>query len=181
MERRRLGRLGIAVSILVAACSKQEIAATPASAATAAPPAGWRTFELGGIQFFGPPDLIDQHANGEDSLVGLFVGPSMQVDFDFGWYSDDSFIGHFDGVKMRSGTLEQVVIDGHPARLATWSDNRFPPTLPNACAIYVPDVERTGEARGETKLEFRVSYRDAQDAEIARKIVLSVRIAPEKR
>jgi hypothetical protein len=187
MKRRRLAWLGVAVSALLTGCAKHEPAEPPANdvpraqAARATPPAGWSTFELRGIQFFGPPDLVDQHANGEDSLVGLFVSPSMQVDFDFGWYSDDSFIGHFDGKRMRDGTLEQVVIDGHPARLGTWSDNRYPPALPNTCAIYVPDIARTGEAVGETKLDFRVSYRDARDAETARNIVLSVRIAPGRR
>ena len=177
----------LAVFVVSAACSRDAAPVTPAPAAPLATdarparPEGWNTFELAPVSFFGPPTLVAHHVNGEDSLVGEFVGPTMRVDFDFGWYSDNSFGGRYDGRQMRRGTLEQVVIDGHPARLATWTDNTFPTELPNACAIYVPDIDGSGTRVGMVALGFQVSFRDAADAATARAIALLVRIAPSPR
>ncbi|MCE9595815.1 MAG: hypothetical protein K8S98_16620 [Planctomycetes bacterium] len=117
----------------------------------------------------------------EDSVVGSYKSPSLQVDFDFGWYSDDSFAGRYDGKVMRSGSLEATTVDGRPAQLAAWNDNAFPPEFPNVVALYVPDVDHAGEAVGEVKLSFTVAYRDPADVEIARRIVDSVSIAPSAR
>ncbi|MBI5434782.1 MAG: hypothetical protein HZA52_18260 [Planctomycetes bacterium] len=146
-----------------------------------APPDGWREFERGRVRFTAPADLVDRELQGIDSLVGGYESAAFRVDFDFGWYSDDSFGGRYDGRTMRDGTLEATTLGERPARLATWSTksaSNDAAGFAHGLGLYVPDVDRTGEAPGETKLSFNVSYRDPADADRARRIATSVVIAP---
>ncbi len=190
-------RLARAASVawlaLACACAREAApdgsTAMPASDAVSAnadephpaPPEGWREFARGRIRFTAPADLVERELQGIDSLVGSYESAAFRVDFDFGWYSDDSFGGRYDGRTMRDGTLETTTVGGRPARLAAWSASNDAAGFTHGLGLYVPDVDRrddAGDAPGETKLAFNVVYRDPADADRARRIATSVVIAP---
>lgn len=159
-------------------CLRQESppAAHPAVDGIApAPSKVWRRFSTKGISFDVPVDLAQQDAFGIDSRVGALASDGMKLVFDFGFYSDDSLSGHFDGHTVKTGTVERVRVDGRAAFLATYSDNDWPESMTRAVEIYVPRVERSWFASHVTKLQLKIAYCDETDTETARTIALSVK------
>ena len=111
---------------------------------------------------------------GIDSLVGQLENREFHISFDYGWYSDDSFDGH---IHAPSFDVDEVSINGKPARLGFYDDNKYPKTHPFVYAAYVPDILGTGEEKvGETKLYFKVSFGDAQLREVAKRILMSIQV-----
>lgn len=183
--------LALALAVSAGACSRQDAqpAAASGTAASGEPPAtapgappalpeGWCAFGVGRVHFHAPCELEDERPQGIDSLVGAWHSDALRIDFDFGWYSDDSFGGRYDGRTLRDGVLESTTVGTRPARLASWTTSSTDTDHPHVVALYVPDVDGTGAEPGETKLSFNVACRDAADVPAARRIVESVWIEP---
>lgn len=139
-------------------------------------PDGWEVRRNDSFSFAGPPDLSEVPVQGVDSFVGRFESQELYISFDYGWYSDDSFDGHLGRGNDSTFQVEEVRVNGRRARLGSYADNDHPRSHPFVYAAYFPDVLGTGEGEaGETKLYFRVSYKDAESKEIARLILTSIR------
>jgi hypothetical protein len=107
------------LSLAIAAVAGCDAAAPPPPV-----PAGWQTIDVEGkFSFMAPPDLKPQPVQGIDSLVGQYASPTLDVTFDYGWYSDP-----MDGQGYAS---RGVSIDGRSARLLSKGD---------VVAVHVPTV-----------------------------------------
>ncbi len=62
--------------------------------------------------FWAPADLKEMPVKGIDSFVGRYASPTMQVEFDYGWWSNK-----LDDPKY---AREAITLDGKPAFLARW-------------------------------------------------------------
>ena len=113
---------------------------------------------------------------GEDSFVGRFESQEFYITFDYGWYSDNSFDGHLGRASEDTFQVEEVSVNGKLTRLGSYADNDHPESHPFVYAAYFPDVLGNGEGTaGETKLYFRVCYKDAALKDVARLILTSIR------
>ena len=102
-------------------------------------PSDWQTIRANGaFTFKAPPDLKPEPVQGIDSFVGKYVSPTLEVTFDYGWYSDPM---NREGYNSRG-----VTVDGKSARLVTRGD---------VVAIHFPKVS------GNTKLTMSVRLKNA--------------------
>lgn len=97
------------------------------------PPSGWQTIVAAdafvpgcAFTFRAPPDLEPVPVRGIDSFVGRYTSPSLEVDFNYGWYPteltpEDGFV-----------TGRWITVDGKRARLAR---------KPDVVAIQFPQVK----------------------------------------
>ncbi len=139
-------------------------------------PDGWEVLRNDSFSFAGPHDLRKVPGQGIDSFVGRFQSHEFYISFDYGWYSDDSFDGHLSRANESTFQVEEVRVNGKRARLGSYADNDHPESHPFVYAAYFPDVLGTGEGKaGETKLYFRVCYKDPESKERARLILTSIR------
>ena len=145
------------------------------------PPPGWRTSEKGSISFFAPAEVVEHPVQGEDSLVGQYAASRMRIEFDFGWYSDDSFSGHYDGKEARNATIQATVCGELPALRGEWQDGTRA-GLPNVMVLYVraigsSPVQGKDHRDPPSSLYFTIEFQDLSDQSVARMILDSVRIA----
>ena len=139
-------------------------------------PDGWVVLRNSVCSFAGPHDLRNVPEQGEDSFVGRFESQVFYITFDYGWYSDNSFEGHLGRASQGTFQVEEISVNGKLARLGSYADNDHPESHPFVYAAYFPDVLGTGEGKaGETKLYFRVCYKDPELKDIARLILTSIR------
>ncbi len=139
-------------------------------------PSTWEVQKNHAFSFAGPHDLKNVPLQGEDSLVGLFENQEFYIDFDYGWYSDNSFDGHLGRAAGSTFQVEEVNINGKRARLGSYDDNEHPESHPFVYSAYFPDVLGTGEGTaGETKLYLRVCYKNPGSKDAARLILTSIR------
>jgi hypothetical protein len=165
-------RAALVACAALAACAPGPEEDEPMAAAD--PTAGWSAHAIGAVSFRSPPDVVPVPVQGIDSLVGQLEGPGVSIEFDYGWYSDDSFGGHLGDPALR---IEEVTVGGRRARLGAWVDTGRADAHPHAMAAYFPDVLGAGEgAPGETKLFFVVRFADPAFADEARRILMSIRI-----
>ena len=130
-------------------------------------PDGWEVMRNHSFSFAGPHDLRNVPVQGEDSFVGRFESQEFYISFDYGWYSDDSFDGHLGRATESTFQVEEVSVNGKRARLGSYTDNHHPESHPFVYAAFFPDVLGTGEGTaGETKLYFRVCYRDPESKDL---------------
>ena len=124
-------------------------------------PRDWQRIDVQKIfSFFAPPDLVDEHAHGDDSLVGVYRGALGELSFDYG-----AFANPLEGEGMPGGWPEahaktraqSVVISGANARLVTYRGPKevhagvFFPHVPKPSA---PQLWSDGES---TRLELDLS------------------------
>ena len=139
-------------------------------------PDGWVVLRNRVFSFAGPQDLRNVPEQGEDSFVGRFESQEFYISFDYGWYSDNSFDGHLARATEGTFQVEEVSVNGKRARLGSYADNDYPESHPFVYAAYFPDVLGSGEGKaGETKLYFRVCYKDPESKAVARLILTSIR------
>jgi hypothetical protein len=114
-------------------------------------PRDWQTIRAGtAFSFKAPPDLKSVPVQGVDSFVGSYASPTLEVMFDYGWYSNSmNDPGH---------TSRPVEIDGKQARLISKDD---------VVAIHFPKVD------GATKLTMSVRLKGA-DATTAEMLLQSI-------
>jgi len=114
-------------------------------------PSSWQTISVDGkFTFKAPPDLKLEPAQGIDSFVGKYVSPTLEVSFDYGWYSDP--------MNREGYTSRGVTVDGKSARLVTNGD---------VVGIHFSKVS------GETKLTMTVRSKNA-DATTAETVLQSI-------
>jgi hypothetical protein len=76
-------------------------------------PTDWILFKAGNaFTFRGPADLKEEKIQGEDSFVGKYISPTMNIEFDYGIYS-----GAYSGEKYK---LQDITVDSRKAVLAKW-------------------------------------------------------------
>ena len=139
-------------------------------------PDGWEVLRNGVFSFAGPHDLRNVPVQGVDSFVGQFESQEFYITFDYGWYSDNSFDGHLGRTTNSTFQVEEVSVNGKRARFASYAGNEHPESHPFVYAAYFPDVLGNGEGTaGETRLYFRVCYKDAALKDVARLILTSIR------
>jgi len=88
--------------------------ARPAASTTTVPSAGlecvgddWKMIDAGPLSFFVPADVIDQNAQGIDSLYGQFRGGGIDLAFDYGWFSPG-----LEEVERLGATVQTVSLGG---------------------------------------------------------------------
>ena len=78
-------------------------------------PSNWQTISANGkFTFKAPPDLKPEPVQGIDSFVGKYASPTLEVTFDYGWYSDP--------MNGEGYTSREITVDGKSARLVTKGD-----------------------------------------------------------
>ena len=114
-------------------------------------PPEWQTVSAGkAFTFRAPTDLKPVPVQGKDSFVGNYASPTLEVTFDYGWYSDP---------MDREGYASRAVqVDGKSARLVTKDD---------VVAIHFPKIT------GETKLTMSVRLKGA-DPKTAETLLQSI-------
>ncbi len=130
------------------------------------------------FSFHGPPDLTTVPLQGINSLVGRLENRRFHIAFDYGRYSDNSFDGHVD---LPDFNVEHVTIDRRRAQLGSYDDNKHPEIHPFVYAAYFPDVGEIGAGTPEgmpteTKLYMRVCHKDPQFRDMAKRILMSIRL-----
>ncbi|HEX7600790.1 MAG TPA: hypothetical protein VF316_04255 [Polyangiaceae bacterium] len=73
------------------------------------------------FSFFVPPEVIEEKAEGDDSIVGAFAGPKMRLSYDFGRYSNSLASESVDGRAPVDEILsrKEVTLSGTPGVLVT--------------------------------------------------------------
>jgi hypothetical protein len=105
----------------------------------------------------------------------------MRIAFDFGWYSDDSFAGHYDGKEARNATIQSTVCGDLPALRGEWQDGAQA-DLPKVMALYIHSID-SSTVQGKdnhdppSSLFFTIEFQDVSDQSVARMILDSVRVA----
>lgn len=75
--------------------------------------AAWRKVENRAFSFSLPPSLKKTEGRGTDSMVEEYVGESIRVSFDYGWYSNNF------GEWPKETKFEEVKVNGKAARIGT--------------------------------------------------------------
>jgi hypothetical protein len=133
----------------------------------------WLTFETAALRFRAPEGVVDQQAQGIDSLVGSYVGEGLRIDFDFGMYS-----GGVVGVGQ-VGTSTSITVDGLAAELMTAEPGQYEGyDTAHVTALHVPDVESDAGVGSPAALAMYVEHQGGTQAAIAECIVRSVEFAP---
>ena len=115
-------------ALLLGTLFTASLAQAPAASRPAGVPKDWILFTArSAFSFWGPPDMKEEKVQGEDSYVGKYVSPTMEVSFDYGIYS-----GEYSGDKAK---VEQITLDDRKATLATWD---------GGVELYVPNVAKPG-------------------------------------
>jgi hypothetical protein len=109
--------------------------------------------------FRAPPDLVEQHVQGIDSLVGKYDSPTLELSYDYGMYSDP-----LEGESYRSWTFRNVTVDGRRARIGH-SESRM--------AIHFPQVG-TDSKLGDIKLSMSATLKQPAAKDAAEIIFRSV-------
>ncbi len=139
--------------------------ATPSACDTT----GWQTFKTTALSFQAPPGVVDQHAQGIDSLVGSYEGEGLEVSFDFGMYSGWVLeVG-------KAGTSLAIDVDGFDATLMTAEPGQvegFDTTY--MTAMHVPGVESDAGIGSPAALDIYVQHDGGAQAATAECIVRSV-------
>lgn len=121
----------------------------------------WSVVEAGPFRFLTPPDLVDQSAQGIDSLTGVYAGDTMTATFDYGWYSPD-----FQDLVDAGASASAVVVDGFEGRVIeadlTTIDDYEGDWL---VALHVPAVEQ--DEFSETSLALWIDVAAEADLETA--------------
>jgi hypothetical protein len=121
------------------------------SSDTTTVPAQWQTVSAGkAFTFRAPPDLKPAPVQAVDSLAGQYASPSMEVSFDYGWYSDP--------MDREGYTSRPVTVDDKSARLVTKGD---------VVGIHFPQVD------GKNRLTMVVRLKGAK-AEVAETMLRSI-------
>ncbi len=134
-------------------------------------PLDWKTVEAEGLFSFRAPPSLEVTRKAEkdkDSYVRMFTSPTLELTFDYGFYSDSLKYSSMPDYK------ESVrIVDGHQAKLVTFRD---PYTADlkfrYIAAIHIPDLGKS--TLGETKLTMKVACLTSSDLPIAEKILGSI-------
>lgn len=134
-------------------------------------PLDWKTIEVKGLfSFEAPPTLEATQKTGKnkDSYVRMFTSPTLELTFDYGFYSDSLKYSSMPHYK------ESVrIVDGHQAKLVTFQDPYTADLKFRYIAvIHIPDLGKS--TLGETKLTMRVAYLNSSELPIAEKILESI-------
>lgn len=126
--------------------------------------------DLGGFSL-DLPTTMTAIARGTDSRAGRLVGETMQIDYDYGLYSDP--LHPRDGI---SGYQEsQIVVNGLSARLVQWRAAQ-PAVTRCFVGLHVPQVESS--VMGPIRLTLLAWTDDPGQIDSARSILLSLRWSP---
>ena len=120
-------------------------------------PENWRTVNARDkFTFEAPSNLASQLALGVDSFVGRYASPSMELTFDYGWFSDslERFKTHPDY------SAQTAIIGGKTAIVVTWKGH---------AAVYFPRVT------DKIKLTMSAKVKDSAAVDDAQTIFRSVR------
>jgi hypothetical protein len=97
-------RIALMIGLLVAGCDS--------SPPPPPVPPQWQTISArSAFTFRAPADLKPVPVQGVDSFVGKYASSSLEVTFDYGWYSDPMERGGY--------TSRTVTVDGKSARLVS--------------------------------------------------------------
>jgi hypothetical protein len=148
---------GIAVGLLwIGACSATESA-----------PAGWKTLSpISAFQVTVPSDLIEVPVKGIDSFVGRYKSSTLELEFDFGWYS--STLGEWKNPGVGDYSEEQTVIAGRRAKLV-FSRAERDNVWAYVAGVHFPEIARDED--GVTSL----TVTQPIDPSVARRILTSIR------
>ncbi len=133
-------------------------------------PDSWIVYTNHAFCFFGPPGLKELPFHSEDSFAGVFEVQDFRIVFDYGWFSDDSFEGHF-------ALKEDVVIDGRQAQFAFYEklSTMNPTTL--VSAVYIPKIRSKEEEEAPIALSFNVYYKDLRLKDEIEQLIFSLRLS----
>lgn len=134
-------------------------------AVTNCPGTDWQRVQAVMFSFSVPTNFVNQEVQGIDSEVALWSTPTIEVNYDFGWYSNplDQNAGPVDITDIDySGISGRYVV---AAAENTFGDRSF-------VGAHFPEVELNNEVWD--KLSLVVSYDDPADEIIGRCIVSSI-------
>ncbi|HUR39073.1 MAG TPA: hypothetical protein VM222_06245 [Planctomycetota bacterium] len=156
-------RAGVVLAFLaIASCAQTESA--PASP-------GWKTLTpISAFRVTVPSDLIEIPVKAIDSFVNHYKSSTLELDFDFGWYS--STLSEWKDPKVGEYSEELTVISGRQAKLV------FSRVEQDNVWIYVAGVHFPEVARDEGQVTgLTVTLESVQpiDPFLARRIFTSIR------
>ncbi len=109
-EQARAGFLLLVMCVVVTGCHSPRCHSPQGPVASQQ----WQTIRAGDVfTFRAPADLKSEPVQGEDSFVGKYTSPALEVTFDYGRYS---------GPMNREGYTRAVTVDGKSARLVSKGD-----------------------------------------------------------
>lgn len=120
-------------------------------------PQEWETFETNVFSFQGPADLKRQHVQGIDSYVGQFGNGEIELNFDYGSYSDPLDDNH----KKNDGYLaKRTKVDLKKATVVTYKRSDPEDQFLFCAGIHFPD---TGDGQTKLTLFGRAKTQEGQD------------------
>ena len=126
----------------------------------------WHRYDAGEFSFSLPPGLKKTAAHGIDSYVSEFESPSMELSFDYGFYSNN-FQGWPD-----STSYEMATVDGRQARIGT-AFGSFERGFTYHTQIYFREVRPT------VHLSMVATCKTQKDCDIAKRVFCSIAFKQE--
>jgi hypothetical protein len=101
-----------------------------------------RVWSGNAFSFFVPPELAEESAQGEDSVVRAFKGPKMRLSYDHGQWSNPLESENDDGGPRMDRILsrKEVTLSGRPAVLVTMEVLLMRPTPYFLSGVHFPRV-----------------------------------------
>jgi hypothetical protein len=124
--------------------------------------------DAGPFTFSVPPTMTRIPVQGIDSLVGRYADDTLELAFDYGWYS--SSLDEIEGA-----TVESAEIDGRKARIVVGKG--FKPEFAYWAGVHFPNLVQ--QRHGTTTLTMTAACRSRSDVDVAKRIFRSIRFKPQ--
>jgi len=150
--------------------------APTSTSTTTVPPVGpacvddtWTMVDTGPFTFMIPDGVVDQNAQGIDSLVGRFRGEGIEIAFDYGWFSPG--LGDVERLGATIVPISLGGVDGEFGTSGAAGDEYGTDFITHLAVKNIPSADPS------TLLWLGVSYDDEAFTETAECIVSTVRFS----